>query len=370
MSLIAAAALALAVPPAPPVPVVTTGPSPARPKITTLTPGDVTCSGERMVPLHIEMPLPNGLYPPQQDPDATLTFDIAPDGRPTRIAFEGPRTSWVRPDLRDLQPALAAWRFAPAARTSCRVRFDVQSLDLSVVDPQIAYRYAALHGRDLPGYNAALSRAVFDRARGPGSDCARRPYPRRLVYPDFDRVAVRPGGHEYTWLGYDIDRSGKPVNVRVIGSSGNAELDRRTADAMRNSRFEPKPKRGCIHYLARGASEPLPAAPVTDLDPFRPEGSNCHAGQEPEWKRPPTLTFPADFRRREIEGWAIVRFDVAPWGQIGNVKVVAAEPASLFGDQAVQVVSGASKVESNTGYSGCIRRVVFLLRDEDNAAEE
>ena len=34
---------------------------------------------------------------------------------------------------------------------------------------------------------------------------------------------------------------------------------------------------------------------------------------------------------RAIEGWAVIAFDVAPWGGTGNVRVVASEPAADFG---------------------------------------
>jgi TonB family protein len=75
----------------------------------------------------------------------------------------------------------------------------------------------------------------------------------------------------------------------------------------------------------------------------------------------PPIGFPPEFERRGIEGWAVVRFDIAPWGGVGNVAVVAAEPAAAFGQQAVQIVGAARKAPSARGYTGCMARVLFKL---------
>jgi len=43
---------------------------------------------------------------------------------------------------------------------------------------------------------------------------------------------------------------------------------------------------------------------------------------------PPLMPFPSRFRRRAIEGWSEIGFDVAPWRATGNVRVLASTPAA------------------------------------------
>ena len=101
-----------------------------------------------------------------------------------------------------------------------------------------------------------------------------------------------------------------------------------------------------------------PAEP--DLERFRSEGAVCPASKSAR-DQMPALVFPEPFRRRSIEGWAIVRYDVAPWGETGNVSAVAAEPASAFGQEAVRIVQQARLAPSPQGYSGCLDLVRFVL---------
>lgn len=63
----------------------------------------------------------------------------------------------------------------------------------------------------------------------------------------------------------------------------------------------------------------------------------------------------------------MIAFDVAPWGQTGNVRVLAAEPAAEFGDAAQQIIRGAVKPPSPTGYTGCVERVRYIIRDGGTA---
>lgn len=372
MSLIAA--LALSVPPAPP-PFVHTPPTglytPPRPRIVTLVPGVATCDGKPAKPLHVELPLPGRSYGEASAPAATLTFSTDETGRPLGIAFEGERQASGRIEFHDLQPAFAAWRFEPGqARAKCRVTFMPRSVDADDADPAIAYRYAALVTSGRPNFDTILSRALFDRARGPDSNCDRRPQPRRIIYPELDLVPQSLGGLSFVMTNYDVDKSGKPVNVQVIGSNGNADLNRRATDAIRQSRFAPQAKRGCVHFYYRNSPGPLAAPEAPPTESLKPAGAQCPQDESLPWKTLPTLVFPDNFRRRSIEGWAILRYDVAPWGQVGNVSVLAAEPASQFGDAAVNVLTGAQKPQSSRGFSGCVERVVFKMETDTAAADD
>jgi outer membrane biosynthesis protein TonB len=75
----------------------------------------------------------------------------------------------------------------------------------------------------------------------------------------------------------------------------------------------------------------------------------------------PTLRFPQGFQERSIEGWAIIGYDIAPWGATGNVRVLAAEPTDMFGEEARSIVTGARQAASQAGRSGCVDIVRFVM---------
>ena len=77
--------------------------------------------------------------------------------------------------------------------------------------------------------------------------------------------------------------------------------------------------------------------------------------------------YPAPFATRRIEGYAIIGFDTAPWGAVGNVRVIASEPDAAFGMAALQSIANAKVTESDVGHRGCIRRVSFRLPREKAA---
>lgn len=57
----------------------------------------------------------------------------------------------------------------------------------------------------------------------------------------------------------------------------------------------------------------------------------------------------------------MVRFDVAPWGEIGNIKVLEAQPAKAFGDSALGLLRSAKAAPVPRGYVGCLVPVRFKL---------
>ena len=160
---------------------------------------------------------------------------------------------------------------------------------------------------------------------------------------------------------YDIDAQGKPTRAATVAGSGNAALNRAAVDAIARSRFEAGARRGCLAPTGLRAAI-LPAPPAPEEDAMRPAGATCPV-KLPN-VRPPTLTMPDAYRKRSIEGWAIVAYDVAPWGATGNARVLAAEPTTEFGDWALGVVRSVTKPASNTGYVGCLDRVRFKMGDE------
>jgi TonB family protein len=79
--------------------------------------------------------------------------------------------------------------------------------------------------------------------------------------------------------------------------------------------------------------------------------------------------YPENFRRRYIEGWAVIAFDLAPWGAVGNTKVVAAEPAAEFGEAAQRIVLGSTTAASKQGYSNCVVKVRYAMQKQDRSAQ-
>lgn len=360
----------------PPIIVPPTGPiatpptEPAR-LVTRFVPGTPQCGGTPVAPRSAEEPLPAGsqrLGAPLHEAAAVtsllIEFRIDAAGRPLGIRTVGSSPSSYPLDTRDVVPAFAAWRFAPGAeRRNCTIAFTPRSEPVESADAATLRRYLALQRPGIPGFSLPVGKAAFDRVRPAGSTCTDEPTVRLRAYPAFEEIAQAAGTRSYSFLAHDIDASGRPRNVRLLGSDGNAELDRRSIAAINGSRFAPGARTGCIYYYFRGQPEPMRAPETPPPATFKTAGSDCPDDRDMKWAKLPALVFPEEFRVRNIEGWAVVRFDVAPWGDVGNVSVAAAEPAAAFGERAQIVVRGAKKLPSGRGYSGCVTRVVFRLPD-------
>lgn len=316
------------------------------------TPGEIRC-GERTVAMTVpRRPALALVWPNLIAKPLTLRFSIDAGGRAIDVTSEADENV---PSGEDVAPALVASRFAAGApQTACRVTYQARLLPIAQapLGDLMSYSIDRRYG-DLP-------RTGWDRITPPG-DCTREPRPMPLtrVMPDFARLPGTPGAREWSMVGYDTDAKGKPVNVRIIAGTRNAALDRASTAAMRASRFTQGARTGCLYPFWRGAVV-LPAPePARGEEAKRPTGGNC---PDPHgWATPPTLTFPEPWRRRMIEGWALLAYDVAPWGEIGNVRVLAAQPAADFGRHAIGVLRGARLPSSPTGFTGCVDRVRFVM---------
>jgi TonB family protein len=361
----ALAALA-ALPPAPVVvapPIVTVDGDMAV-TVVSFRPGTARCDGGDEALIFTELPLPviaAGGGDRSSPASVRIEFRIDAEGRPLGIK-EVPRTGepGFYYNRADVLPALAASRFRSGPeRSGCVIAYDVHKASVDQADLATLYRMVALQ---VPSGSPGFRRTVFDRTKPPGSNCFDDPSVnvRLRAYPAFEKIPQAPGTVSYSFLAFDLDSSGRPRNVRVLGSAGNAELDRQSLDAVRESRFSPAARQGCTYTYWRRPTEPLRAPDLPELERFRPEGSNCSKEPIP-WAYLPPLDFPPEFQRRGIEGWAVLSYDVAPWGGTGNVNVVAAEPAAPFGEQGKRIVSGAREPASNSGHVGCLTRVVFRM---------
>ena len=356
------AVLAAPSPPLPPPPIVSVDGNFGT-AVLSLRAGRARCeSGEEALLLD-EPPLPQiaawGPAMPAPTP-VVLKFRIDAAGRPLSIVEEAvPDVRGPYYNRRETVAAFAASRFRPGReRTGCTIAYEARAERIEEVDPAILYRLVALQ----PAPPFGVRRVIFERTQPAGSNCFSdtRLNVRLRAYPAFEEIEQRPGTLSHSFLAFDLDRDGRPINIRLLGSGGNAELDRQSLDAVRRSRFSPIAKRGCTYSYWRRQTEPLQAPEPPQPDSYRADDSTCPKDGDP-WAYMPPLNFPSEFERRAIEGWAVLKFDVAPWGGVGNVRVVAAEPAAPFGQQAMQILGGARKPPSSRGYTGCVTRVVFRM---------
>lgn len=334
----------------PPPPIVD---GPRTPELQMWMPGEARCGGSVERFELLRRPWNALSWSPDAPASVELRFRIDPSGRPLGIVRTS--TGFV-PNSDDVIPSFAASHFAPGAeRRDCTVTYRANRVPLA--DAPVA---------DLISYtmtpnDGALPKAGWDRIVPPGTSCIAEPRPEPLVraYPDFRALPATPGVKDWSMIGYDLDRRGRPVRVRLLTGTGNAALDRASAEAVARSRFTPGERTGCLYPYWRAAGTLAPPEMPTEAS-LRPAGATC---PEPlPYARQPTLTYPDAYRRRSIEGWAVIAYDVAPWGEIGNIRVLAAEPSADFGEAAKAVVRNATKAASSTGYVGCVDRVRFRMR--------
>lgn len=317
------------------------------------TVGAAECAGAPVAWVRAPAPIPfirNAPVTAEVGP--TYGFTVDADGRLLDIRRKG---AGHVAHGEDLAPALAAAHAAPAGRSGCTVRFTVITEPLATAPIQRVFAYAA-QVRVPP-------RSVLARINAAGGDCMRPPYSaiRRRTYPDYRALPATPGAPSWTVTLYDINARGAPVRVATAGSSGNVALDRAAVDAVARSRWEPRARTGCLAPTPLNAAT-LAAPPLPEERALRPAGATC-----PDTLpnvRPPSLTMPEAYRRRAIEGWAVIAYDVAPWGATGNARVLSAQPTAEFGEWALRVVGSVAKPASSTGHTGCVDRVRFAMGEQ------
>lgn len=318
---------------------------------------DARCGGQPVAAKILRTPanalvashMPTALQP------IMVEFRLDASGRPLSIRRTGTGFSAFSDDV---LPALAASTFEVAGQHSgCSITYRPQ---------QSAYAdapVAALIDYSLRPTAGQLPRAAWARIEGEGANCADEPRPQllRRTYPDFKQIAGSPGNRDWAMVRYDLDASGRPVDARIEHDSGNAELNRASVQAVRDSRFYDGARTGCTYPYWRNA-ETLAAPEAPHVASVRSSDATCPL-HEP-WQNQLSLVFPPAFRQRSIEGWAVIGFDTAPWGATGNVRVLASEPAAEFGDRAADIVRAGRKAENRQGYVGCVVLVRFAMSQE------
>lgn len=296
---------------------------------------------------------PNGWKPPPPPTSEVYTFSVSLDGRVIDLTYA--RATNVPWSIDQHTAIIAAWRFAPGAGAKdCRVDLTPTYAPLAQTSPARLFELLADDPRNANTYLRQALAAEGDCYRAP------RRRPQTVTYPDlrpFDDKNVDPA-----WVGvrYDIDAGGVARNVRIAAQHGESAFADTAASAVAEARFFPgSPRKGC--YAAYKAT---PKASETVAPPkaasFERPGDDCKI-TEAEMNLPELKYFPPAFAKRRVAGWAIMRFDVAPWGQIGSVEVVAAQPTTLLGEWARGLVMGARPAPPPTGYRGCLLPVIYAI---------
>ncbi|WP_174279002.1 energy transducer TonB, partial [Sphingomonas bacterium] len=322
-----------------------TDPSGPRTRIVAFAPGEVSCSTEPLAAVALASPVSvvSTRYGPDGDepslPAYRFTFAIDAQGRARTIRRDAPAPSGQYIDTSDLAPALAASRFAAGApRAGCSIRYTASVTPVETADLRTLYELASRP--EAPGYSSAIR----DRVQPAGSTCPRGPGQyRRLDLPAFEKLSSPPGGSAWVFLAFDVDGAGKPGNARVLGTSGDPALDRAGRRALLDDRYAPGPGyRGCTYHFFHNA-------PSDWRPPELPADAPADNGGQPGCVIDPKSiaglldgsAYPRPFLRRRIEGVAVIGYDTASWGAVGDVKVLASEPDEAFGVAARGAVANA-----------------------------
>lgn len=321
------------------------------------TPGEVRCEGAVVTAQTIRRPWNSlGWGPASAQSPITLRFAIDADGRPISITRRG--SDFVA-FSDDVMPAFTTSRFAAGApHRDCTMTYTVRAAALAQADPVELMSYT------MQPLSGVLPKAGWDRMRMADGNCLDTPYPQPLIrhFPDFKALPATPGVQDWSMVRYDLDRNGKPTNATILTGTGNPALDKASLTATRASRFTKSVRTGCLYPYRRGPAK-LPAPDMPEVIRDTKVEGNCP--DHHEWATAPQLRFPEPYRRRSIEGWAVVSYDVAPWGELGNLKVIAAQPSSDFGQQAMNVLRSARFPAGTQGYTGCVDRVRFNMGPEN-----
>lgn len=347
-----------AAPPAPNAPAPAAAPPAMR--IAGFHAGSVRCGAFEAVPIRFVAPLPTAAAVAEPGAPIRFRFRIDQEGRPLGIRRVSPADPAL--DIRDLEPALTAWRFETGAdRPECEIAFTVTLDDVDSADERLLYRYAALGRMQMPDRNGrALVDRAFARLRPPGSTCVSDPVSSAPIALDFRSIPEITGGMSYSFYSYDVDAGGRPVHIRLLDSSGNRALDVAGDVAIGRARFPAQPRTGCLHYFFRFSTETQPPPPLPPVD-LRPAGAACAAGIPRQVGALVRMQFPVEFMRRRAEGRVVFGYDVSATGKLRNVRIIASEPAARFGDEVARAAAAVRLGDVPGPQLRCVQRVRFRL---------
>ncbi|GAW41279.1 Gram-negative bacterial tonB protein [Brevundimonas sp. SH203] len=340
---------------------------------------EIACDGRPIQPLYAD-DLAIGVARNAYDRAAVvLTFSVDAQGRARDIrgapagpdAPSNPGVPIFIPRIgqaEDEQAALAAWRFQGGPRVDCRatIRYSNRPLDAATTDDLLRY-FAVTRTR------GALREIVAKRLGGPGADCGDGRgdrAPRTISVPDFT-IGRRPppGGRSWTVVRWNVDAAGRATDVETLGSSGDVDLDGEARRAISETVLRPgAPLTGCVFNFNRiGDTLTAPDMPAQATDPQQ----SCPADVSERLRL--TIAperFPPAFAKRRIEGWALVRFDLATWGQTGAIEVIDAQPSAVFGEDARRLVASARAEPALTGAVRCVLPIRYRLPDANGTVAD
>ena len=351
---------ASAIPPEPPVvsvsvPTTSSSDGSSGQRLVSWIPGQVRCEGGAIASV-VEGRRPyNTLWSGRGSEPPAMSFDFAIDatGRPISIK----RTSPSYFNHGSGGAAMVSSRFAAnAALDGCSITY------WPVIRPVGEAELVELASYVMTNQSPRLPKEAYDRLHA-DDECRAGTQPILQAFPEFDRIPATPGVRDWTMIGFDVEPSGETANVRHLYGTGNEALAEAAEEAVEASRFNQGPMRhNCSYpYWRNAAVLPAPPAPPRGADWSDP----CEAL---EWDRGPQLVFPEAYRSRSIEGWADIAYDVAPWGEIGNVRVLRAEPIDDFGEAAKRMIERSS-TRKGQGFTGCETRVFYRMEGSDAPGE-
>jgi len=314
-----------------------------------------TCGGDVVTPLGVVAPRTIVEWDPASasrlTSPVTLTFRIDDNGRPLTIRRN---LSGVRPDVgAEMEATLSAMRFrAGGVRQGCSATFSSTVTPVATADADLLYRALRDNEMGLPGMQQVWTRLGLPVT---GACDEGTPDPLLVRYPDFLPERRPPGQPLGAIVSFSIGADGVPYDVKLIRGSGNADYDRLEVEATLGSRFERKPFTRCFRG---GTLHPPVMTIAADTMAETLASSDCPRVQ---WAEQPVAGVPEDFRRRGIEGWAIVGFDTDTNGMPMNVRMLRAEPADAFGIAEITAVKGGRITQG--ARHGCTQRMSFRVAD-------
>lgn len=337
-------------------------------------PTEATCVGGRQLrvieaaPLHPRtgaapadpiVVVADGPPVPKDAPDEILTFTVNAEGR----ALDIRRLTSSFADADAVIAAFAGWRFeAGSPIAGCRVSIPTRRAPIQQAGRATLFEIIAFERRNTP---SAVREAV-SKAGSCGAGARR--LPKTIAYPDLRRFNGRDLNPAWAGVVYDIDADGMPRNVRVDSQGGDPALADGAAAAVAASRYLPgKPVEACYGTFAAEPREtPAPSRPktVTALPEGEKAANDCPVTRE-QLNLPAFKNYPRAYAARKVAGWAYLRFDVAPWGQIGNIQVVDSQPSAAFGQAALSMLWTARPKPPAEGYRGCILPVIYNIPETE-----
>ncbi|WP_184721999.1 TonB family protein [Caulobacter sp.] len=291
--------------------------------------------------------------PPPPPVSAIHTFSVDAEGRVLDLVKTTPSTHWLD---QEQAAAIASWRFAPGApATGCTAGLTPTYSLMAEASPARLFEVLVTEGRNTPPpVRKALASAGDCYAAGV------RRRPQVIVYPDlraFDDKSLDP---PWAAVRYDIDARGAVRNVRIAAQNGEVAFADSVASAVAEAKYFPGPARtGCFTSF-KALPRATQAPPMPSIASFARPGDTCAVPPE-TLNLPKVRTYPSAYDKRRVAGWAIVRFDVAPWGQVGAVEVLAAQPSAAFGDTARNLVLSARPNAPASGYHGCVLPITYAI---------